>query len=84
MRLIKLIAYSLLGYVIYELWKGIREGGFATSTGRAERASDLDRALNDDTGRMMNMTGAGRGTRVMTEDASGTSVPHVVGRGVTH
>jgi hypothetical protein len=83
MRLIKLLAYSLLGYVIYELWKGMREGELATSSAPTGRSSDLQRALNDDTGRMMNMTGTGRGTRVTTEDASGTSVPHVVGRGVT-
>jgi len=96
MRLIKLLAWMLLGYVVYEMWQGLREGSptamagggrsGARSSGRGGSGrdeSDLERALNEDTGRMMNMTGPGRGTTVTTEDASGTSVPHLVGRGVT-
>ena len=91
MRLIKLLAYSLLGYALYEMWCGMREGGSTASGFRGSRQSrssgrsrDLHRALNEDPGRMMNMTGPGRGTSITTEDSDGTSVRHVVGRGVTH
>src|SRR3954447_20880023 len=104
MRLLKLFAYFLLGYVIYEMYQGLKEGAEGGGQGgqgggqrggmqRGQRqglqggggqgGSDLNRALNEDTGRMMNMTGAGRGTMESTADSSGTSVPHVVGRGVT-
>jgi len=103
MRLIKLLAYCLLGYVLYEMYQGLKEGAEGGQVGQGERqgggmqrgrgqrmqmgggggSGDLNRALNEDTGRMMNMTGAGRGTTVSTEDNSGASVPHVVGRGVT-
>jgi hypothetical protein len=101
MRLFKLLAYCLLGYVIYEMYQGLKEGAEGGQGGQGEgqgggmqrgqrqgmqggRGSpDLNRALNEDTGRMMNMTGAGRGTTVSTEDTAGTSMPHVVGRGVT-
>jgi len=83
MRLLKLLAYALIGYLIYEFWQGIQEGpGEFGMTGG--EGSDLDRALNDDTGRMQNMTGTGRGTTVTTEDDQGMSVPHVVGRGVVN
>jgi hypothetical protein len=101
MRLIKLFAYCLLGYVLYELYQGLREGsesgmqgqGGQGQGGRMRRGQmqgmsggggrdDLNRALNEDTGRMQNMTGTGRGTTVSTEEPSGTSMPHVVGRGV--
>jgi len=102
MRLIKLLAYCLLGFVVYELYQGLKEGAEGGQGGQGEGqrggmrrgqrqgmqgggsgGGDLNRALNEDTGRMMNMTGAGRGTTVSTEDNSGASVPHVVGRGVT-
>ena len=94
MRLMKLLAYAILGYLIYELWQGMKEGEpgqYATGRGQGRQGAiggrrgseDLNRALNEDTGRMMNMTGTGRGTTVQTEDDSGTTMPHVVGRGVT-
>jgi hypothetical protein len=92
-RLLKLVAYGVLGYAVYELWQGMREGGQRTAAGRsrfgagartgAPGGRDLRRALNEDPGRMMNMTGTGRGTTVSTEESgSGQSVPHLVGRGV--
>lgn len=85
MRLLKLLAYCLLGFVIYELYKGMNEGGEGGQGGGGgfSAGEDLSRALNEDTGRMQNMTGTGRGTTVSTEDNAGMSVPHVVGRGVT-
>ena len=98
MRLLKLLAYCLLGYLFYELYQGLKEAAEDGQGGHTERqrggmqrrqqgrtgaGGDLERALNEDTGRTMNMTGAGRGTTVSTEDNSGASAPHVVGRGVT-
>lgn len=84
MRLLKLMAYALLGYVIYELYRGMTEEPVTRASRRGERvgSKDLRRALNEDPGRM-NITGPGRGTTVSTEDAVGASSPHVVGRGVT-
>jgi hypothetical protein len=84
----KLLAYCLFGFVIYQLYKGMTEGAEGGQRGQGSgggwsAGEDLGRALNEDTGRMQNMTGTGRGTTVSTEDNAGTSVPHVVGRGVT-
>ena len=83
MRLLKLLAYFTIGYAIYQFFQGMSDmessGG---SGGYGGYGRDLDRALNEDTGRAMNMTGPGRGTTVSTQDASGTSVSHLVGRGV--
>ena len=79
-RLIKLLMMTAIGYVIYQLWQGMRE---VERQGGGRQRGDLGRALDEDTGRMMNMTGAGRGTTVTSgEDSSGMSVPHLVGRGV--
>ncbi|MBC8105166.1 MAG: hypothetical protein H7Z14_01135 [Anaerolineae bacterium] len=83
MRLLKLLAYATVGYAIYQFVKGMSDmddpdGG----RGNGGLRRDLDRALNEDNGRSMNMTGPGRGMNVSTEDSSGTSVSHLVGRGV--
>ena len=82
MRLLKLLAYCALGYFIYELWQGMSERSSLAAGNGPLAESDLDRALNEDVGRMQNMTGTGRGTLVETEDVQGMTVPHVVGRGV--
>ena len=78
MRLLKLLAYVTVGYAIYQFVKGMSD--MDEESGGNGR--DLDRALNEDTGRMTNMTGPGRGTTVATADSSGASIPHLVGRGV--
>jgi hypothetical protein len=84
MRLLKLLAYCVLGFVIYEFYKGMTESAEGGQSGGGwSGGEELSRALNEDTGRMQNMTGTGRGTTVSTEDNAGMSVPHVVGRGVT-
>ena len=87
-RLLKLLAWIALGYVAYELYQGMNEGGGEGDGGGEQRrrggrgrSRDLERALNEDRGRM-NMTGAGRGTRVATEDFQGGRSNRVVGRGV--
>ena len=84
LRLMKMMVYTAVGYAIYQFIKGMSETGGSSGAGWGNVGSDrdLDRALNEDQGRMMNMTGPGRGMNESTEDASGTSVPHLVGRGV--
>lgn len=85
LRLMRLAVYSLIGYALYELYQNLVHGRpdlrrREELPGRAMRA-DVERALETDAGRMMNMTGTGRGTTEQTLDASGMSVSHPVGRG---
>ena len=80
-RLLKLLAWIALGYVAYELYQGMNEGGGGQRRGGGRRSRDLERALNEDSGRS-NMTGPGRGTRVATEDSQGGRSNRLVGRGV--
>ena len=91
-RLMKLAIYGLLGYAIYEFVRGLMQGeSIAQATGmgggRRQRqggaSRELNRALETGDSRM-NMTGPTQGERVTTEEASGESVPHTVGRGVIH
>lgn len=86
-RLIKLAIYGLLGYAIYEFVRGMMQGqdiaqamGMGGQQGRGG-SRELNRALSEDPGRS-NMTGPARGERVMSQEPSGESVPHMVGRGV--
>jgi len=84
MRLLKMTMYAAVGYALYQFIKGMSDqgGGARADWGNVGYERDLDRALNEDPGRAMNMTGPGRGTTVSTEDSSGTSISHLVGRGV--
>lgn len=89
-RLMKLAIYGLLGYAIYEFVRGMTQSpGVAQATGmggpqrQTGGSRELNRALNEDPSRS-NMTGPARGERVMSQEPSGESVPHVVGRGVVH
>jgi hypothetical protein len=89
MRLIKLLAYAALGFVIYELYQGMSEGssrggGFGGDENAGEASGSgrgLRDALNRDQGRMR-MTGPGRGELLTTEDDTGARSTHAVGRGV--
>ena len=84
MRLLKLLAYALLGYALYEFFRGMVQGEAGGTAGGGQRGGgsrELNRAMETNPGRM-NMTGPGRGTDVQTQEASGASVPHTVGRGV--
>ena len=83
-KLIKLAFYGLIGYAVYEFIRGLMQGesamqaaGIAQGGGR-----EFNRALDRGTSRMQNMTGPARGQSVTTDEPSGESVPHVVGRGV--
>ncbi|CAN5376492.1 hypothetical protein BH09PLA1_BH09PLA1_18550 [soil metagenome] len=83
MRILKLLAYTAIGYAAYQIMKGMVGADESRGNpGNGGFGDDLDRALNEDPGRMMNMTGPARGTTVSTEDSSGASIPHLVGRGV--
>ena len=87
-RLLKLLAWVALGYVAYELYQGMAEGASSQGGGggggeqRGRGRRDLERALNEGSGRMGTLTGPGRGTTVGTEDFQGGRSTHVVGRGV--
>src|SRR5687768_3418530 len=87
MRLIKLLAYAALGFVIYELYQGMtggssRGGGYGGRGEAGKGASQGPRqALNRDQGRMR-MTGPGRGELLTAEDDTGARAQHTVGRGV--
>ena len=89
-RLIKLALYALVGYALYELYQGMVQGGGMQSMmgggqqggqgqqgGRGERFGER---LN--IGAANNITGGGAGKTQRTEEPSGTSTTHAVGRGV--
>ena len=75
--LLKLLAYGLLGYALYEFFRGISEGG--AGGGGGERA--MGRSFREESARA-NMTGPGEGQDMTTQEDSGESVRHRVGRGV--
>ena len=82
MRLLKLMAYALLGYVLYEFFRGLTSAEQAEAgIGGQGGSREMKRGVESDAGRM-NMTGPARGAQVQTEEPGGTSVPHTVGRGV--
>ncbi len=66
-KLIKLAFYVVIGYALYELYLGFTEGGQGMSGGQ---------------GRNQNMTGEGEGMEERSEEPSGMSASHNVGRGV--
>ena len=79
-RLLKLSAYLLLGYAIYEFAVGLLEiedekyrRSNPAGAGRPFRRPEADR---------MNFTGPGEGQAVTTVAPDGASASHVVGRGV--
>lgn len=66
-KLIKLAAYALLGYALYEFFRGMFDD-------RSE--SNASPAIN------RSSSAQGRGGRATTHEASGASASHPVGRGV--
>jgi hypothetical protein len=84
LRLLKLAFVGLISYAAYEFIRGLLsdgDGGQGMAGTSGPRSPALAKALDRDAGRS-NMTGPGGGERVMTEESSGESVPHIVGRGV--
>jgi hypothetical protein len=77
-RLIKLALWGLVGYALYELYQGFKEGGQGQQSGGfGDRMG-----MGQQSGGGMNMTGGGSGMDSTTEEASGMSSRHTVGRGV--
>ena len=86
LRILKLLAYGLLGYALYEFFRGLTQdvepgarsqGGM----GRQEGGESAGGARGEFASRM-NVTGGGRGRAVESQEPDGGSVPRVVGRGV--
>ena len=101
LRLLKLAAYSLLGYALYEFVRGATGGdikgayegvknkieGGAESLGRRARhvveaaTEEFEDAREAEAGNRGNLK-RGNGRREQTEESSGISTGHKVGRGV--
>jgi hypothetical protein len=72
-KLLKLAFYAVIGYAIYELYQGFQEGRFDMEGGGG-------RGESGDVGQTL--TGAGEGMEERSEEPSGMSASHTVGRGV--
>jgi len=70
-RLIKLGIYLFLGYALYELYQGMMSEQSSAQSGGGARG-----------GSRRNITGHGEGIRQRSEDNTGASSTHQVGRGV--
>ena len=79
MRLVKLLAYSLLGYVLYELYLGMTEGVRA-----AVPAAKPPAASNEKGRGRRSKASAGSRKSAASEDSDGTGSNQTVGRGVVH
>lgn len=81
-RLLKLCAYALFGYALYEFFRGMSDtgGSMGQSLGMGRQGSS-GRAFNERPGEGQ-LTGRGAGRSEATLDNDGGSVPHRVGRGV--
>jgi hypothetical protein len=87
-RLLKLATYALLGYALYEFFRGLTEGAEAPARG-GERSREVGQGGQRapslrGRGTGQRMTGQGRGEAVQTHDPDGGASPHVVGRGIIH
>jgi len=84
-RLIKLAAYAVLGYIIYELWQGMNEaqsgdGGQRSMMGGGRGQQSFGSGAESSS--MPGMTGGGSGTMADVGDESGAESRRPVGRGV--
>lgn len=66
-KLIKLAFYVVIGYALYELYLGFKEGS---------------PQMSGEGGGGQNITGEGEGMEERSEEPSGMSASHKVGRGV--
>ena len=85
-RLMKLIAYALFGYALYEFFRGMSGqmeggtgGGFGGQGQRSMSGGGSSQAFGQGGS---NVSGAGEGREEATQDMSGASTRHMVGRGV--
>lgn len=93
-KLIKLAIYGLLGYALYEFFRGIStetvarqmEGAGAGGQPRNEGNEGQAQSRGGDSrgakAANAQWSGPGEGQEVKTEEASGIGAPHKVGRGV--
>jgi hypothetical protein len=82
-KLIKLAIYAMIGYALYELYQGMmQQQGGGGNRGGLGGAGGGSFGQSRSGGNIGSMTGGGSGIIDTTGDASGTQVPHAVGRGV--
>ena len=67
-KLLKLAFYVVIGYALYELYLGFTEASVRNAGGRRQRGQTL--------------SGEGEGMEERSEEPSGMSASHQVGRGV--
>jgi hypothetical protein len=81
-RLLKLMAFALFGYAVYEFFRGMSDSGRAGGggSGFGDSVRNLGREAAQSFGQM---SGSAEGREEATLDADGGSVRHRVGRGVT-
>jgi hypothetical protein len=82
-RLLKLMAFALFGYAVYEFFRGMSDTGGGGGMGRMTRSMGqaASEAFGEAPGQGQ-LTGEGRGRAEQTLNTDGGSVPHRVGRGV--
>lgn len=92
MRLIKLAAFALFGYALYEFFRGVLNdtqvgaqlGNAMNRMSQGQSGPGSQQAafgsVNESSG--MNISGPGEGERVSTVETDGGAVGHQVGRGV--
>ena len=79
-RLMKLMAFALFGYAVYEFFRGMSEtGGGGGGGGFGEAMRSVGREASESFGQM---SGSGEGRDEETLNTDGGSVRHRVGRGV--
>ena len=79
-RLLKLMAFALFGYAVYEFFRGMSEGGGGGAGGGFGQAMrSMGREASESFGQM---SGPGEGREEQTLNTDGGSAPHRVGRGV--
>ena len=88
-RLIKLAVYALIGYALYEFFRGMSTTAAAGAGAQGSRGAGRGGAGQEQQGEggnsgagNMQFSGPGEGRREQSEDPSGEAVPHIVGRGV--
>ena len=81
-RLLKLMAFALFGYAVYEFFRGMSESG---SGGGGGMGRSMGQGMSEAFGLAPGqgqLTGAGEGREEDTLNTDGGSVRHRVGRGV--